>query len=296
MTSYNTFINEDRGSSKVLNLLFEELQKTNQESSKLYDALLEAEEISSKYQIAIVAVNASSLLFDIIGFAKKWIGLLSIPSGIISNILSDIKDGYNTEIKLLRKSLNLTDYLYQTNPIESNIDKIKIIIDSLNAFIPVIRTNSIFWSKALSSISKKWSIFGSFYDLNSLIKSGFQLDKELKSLERTTALVANIKNIYEQNKNRWTEFQKLNKIVVISETRQIGSYSNGGTGGTNMFFKRLIDGKIFSRKEMLAMSKFELASYNFIKVKRTVIKNNKTYTYEYIRSKNSNKTLDDNLG
>lgn len=47
---------------------------------------------------------------------------------------------------------------------------------------------------------------------------------------------------------------------------------------------------------MLAMSKYELASYNLIKVKRTVTKNNKTYSYEYIRSKKSNKTLNDNLG
>lgn len=299
LTPYKTYINNDPGTSKVLSLLLEKYQQTFKIKAELYDKLADEQKTYVELQRLIVIFTAISAVSGFFGLFIAPFAVVAVGAGIIALVLSAFKELRKSKINVLKKQLELLDQIKEMDFTNIIVDGSKLSVDIIslttNALIKRLKVNGPL-SKASKYISRGWGILSVGYDFYSLIKSKEELDEEMNVLNKYNEQIIEIKDMRAQYGKQWDNFKKLNKIVVISETPQNFAYKSGGTGGTNMFFKRLIDGKIFSRKEMLAMSKHELESYNLIKVKRTVSKNNQKYSYEYIRSKNSNNLLEDNLG
>lgn len=292
----NDINNKDSESSKILHIM---LQKTKQELIQK-DVLLKKLQYSMQtikdIDTAILVLSFAAVGASLIAFLWPPAGVLSISLSIIIIILNFIKSVNITKSNSIKKTLGMLDSLRDDGLLSISKDTGKVAFDSF-----LLHDELKTWKKEAARVLSKstatmLSVVSFIYDVNSMMVSYDELKKDLNELMNIHFNIWETNELKQKNKQEWEEFKRLNKIVVISESPQDKLYKYGGTGGTNRLFKRLIDGKIFTRKEMLSMSKSELASYNLIKVKRTVTKNNKTYTYEYIRSKYSNKNLKDNLG
>ncbi|VEU63650.1 hypothetical protein [Mycoplasmopsis bovirhinis] len=205
--------------------------------------------------------------------------LVSACFSTLAWALGYIRDYNVTRANSIHQSLKWLEQINTTSYNETLKTTAKM---SLDVYLIVNQINTAYelTSKVLTKAGENiLSGLSISYDIVSLFQSFEDLKKDYDDLRRIFDKKTQLQDLKKENTAQWEEFKKLNKIVVVSETPQIKAYQDGGTGGTNMIFKRLIDGKIFTRKQMLAMSKYELASYNLIKVKRTVTKNNKTYSY-----------------
>lgn len=295
-TEENWTINNDQNTSKVINIMYQRQSELLKEKEFLHSQLRNEQEIIKIYNIAIVTLTALVVVSSILAFLFPVSALVSAGFSTLAWALGYIRDYNVTRANSIHQNLKWLEQINTTSYNETLKTTAKM---SLDVYLIVNQINTAYeltskvLTKAGANILSGLSIS---YDIVSLFQSLEDLKKDYDDLRRIFDKMTQLQDLKKENTAQWEEFKKLNKIVVVSETPQTKAYQDGGTGGTSMIFKRLIDGKIFTRKQMLAMSKYELASHNLIKVKRTVTKNNKTYSYEYIRRKKSNKTLNDNLG
>lgn len=129
LTQYNTYINNDPGTSKVIHILLEKYQKLFKVKSELQTKLFEEKQINRNIQVAIVTLSALAVFSSFIAFFVPPLAFAAASAGALAILLSAIKEYRKIKINAIKKQLELLGKLEKGNFNDVITDTAKLGLD-----------------------------------------------------------------------------------------------------------------------------------------------------------------------
>lgn len=241
--------------------------------------------------LGVTAYTAGALIATMI---FPWLSFITLTTAPIFVTITTVATTAKLLVTVAKLIFNeITSIQENIKPWFTNIQ----VDDNLNILDVSTNTKVIGKFKGLHSlISNKF--FSLFSEVLGTISTAFSIATMKESAEQIVDDIIKLNEIVKEKNNLSYQISKIEEDisksskkfdwVVIDEKPQYGSYWNGGYGGENQIFKNTKTNEIFTLKELLSKTKYELHKIRLTKVY------DKTKGW-YIKTL-PNKTKTDNLG